>query len=517
MKHFSFLLPFLLSFAATLSAQISHEFHFGTPHWDYPYKVMMRPDGSVSVVSGYSDTIPNSLGHVLLYHLSPTGTVLDKKEIARTATSLFVEAEADGTFWLGRLDSVGYGLSHHSPDGTVLGKFSYAHPYLRDDYFFAIRRIPGKGFALAFANSDIPQPGVRTVSLSETGTVLWSRFISSQFPDFYNNALAVLPNGCIVVAVVDFSQGYQVNCYTPTGGTKWLKGMPNVPSFGDEFGLIPLGNDRVVLYGNGGQNTYNGFAGCYDANGNFAWNRTFENEAIHLYVNTGFADGDHTVLAGEYLNPTEFGLAVVKLDAQGNIVFKKLHPDLSGQRDNLLGARISNGDYIFGGYEWEKMPLGSSEDQGFALSMNGQGTTNWLLFSQAKVHAMRSLAKDDMGNLWLLGQDRTAPFPGVNLDNFVWKIGGGVPTANPVAASPLRLFPNPAAERVYVECPERPDATLALEVRSATGGLTQQLVLRDKGGQVSFDVSRWPTGVYWFTLRDERGAALYQGKTVVQR
>ncbi|MBC7777123.1 MAG: hypothetical protein H7246_16950 [Phycisphaerae bacterium] len=518
MKHFRLLLFSLLSLAASLSAQISQEFQFGSQHWDYPYKVMMRPDGSVSVVSGYSDTIPNSLGHVLLYHLSPTGAVLSQIEIARIATSLFIEAEADGSFWLGRLDSIGYGLSHHSPDGTVLSKFSYAHPNLWDDYFFAVRRIPGIGFALAFANADIPQPGVRVVSLSETGTVLWSKFISSQFPDFYDNALAVLPNGCIVVAVVDFSQGYQVNCYTPNGGIKWIKGMPQVPAFGEDFGLIPVGNDRVVLYGNGGQSTYNGFAGCYDANGNFAWNLTFETEAKNLYFNKGFADGDYTVLAGEYFNTTEFGLAVLKLDAQGNIVFKNLYPDLSGQKDNMIGARISNGDYIFSGYQWEMMPIGSVEDQGFALSMDAQGATNWLLFSQAKVHLMRSLTKDDMGNIWLYGQDRTAPFPDVNLNNFVWKIGGGVPQVNPfTAAAPLHLFPNPATKRVYVECPEMSGTMLTLEVRSATGSLTQQLALDDKKGQVFFDVSGWPVGLYMVTLRDERGAVLYQGKTVVQR
>ncbi len=512
MKHL--LLLSLLFFGASLSAQVSQEFHFGTPQGDLPHKIMVRPDGSISVISTYADSNSSVLGYVLLYHLSSSGTVLDKKEIARMATSLFVEAEADGTFWLGRLDSIGYGLSHHSPDGTLLSKFSYAHPNLWDDYFFAIRRIPGKGFALAFANSDIPQPGVRVVSLSETGTVAWSRFISAEFPEFFNNSLTVLPNGCIVAAVIDFSQGNRVVCYTPTGGIKWLKGMPNVPSFGDEFGLIPLGNDRVVLYGNGGQNTYNGFTGCYDANGNFVWNRTFEAEAKNIYLNTGFADGDHTVLAGEYLNPTEFGMAVVKLDAQGNIAFKKLHPDLSGQRDNLLGARISNGDYIFSGYEWEKVPIGSVEDQGFALSMNAQGTTNWLLFSEAKVHLMRSLAKDNAGNLWLYGQDRMAPFPS---NNFVWKIGGGVPTANPMAASSLRLLPNPAAERVYVECPEQHDATLALEVRNATGGLTQKMTLQSTGVQVSFDVSAWPTGVYWVALRDEHGAVLSEGKMVVQR
>lgn len=511
------LLSALLIISKNLSAQVGQELLFGTSFWDLPHQIMLRPDGSLSAISTYGDSIPGELGHVLLYHVSPSGEVLDQKEIARNATSLFVEAEADGTFWLGRLDSTGYRISRHSPEGTLLSKFTYTHPHLWDDYYFAIRRIPGKGFALAFANANITTPGVRVVSLSETGAVAWSRFIPSQFPDFYNNGLAVLANGYIVVAVVDFSQGYQVVCYSPTGSMKWLKGMPQVPSFAEDFGLVPVGTDRVVLYGNGGNNTYNGFAGCYDASGNFVWNRTFETEAKNLYLNTGFADEDQTILAGEYFNSSDFGLAVLKFDAQGNMTLKKLLPALSGQKDNLTGTRISNGDYVFGGFQWDPGSIGSISDQGFALSLHPQGNTNWLLYAQTKVRLMRSILKDNMSNLWLYGQDWTTSAPSPNPNNFLWKIGGGVPQVNPMDVPLLPLSPNPAAERVYVECPAHPDALLTLEARNSTGGLTQRIKVQTVGGQASVAVNGWLPGIYWLTLRNESGAAVYQGKLAVHR
>lgn len=517
MKHlFRFALLFLVQ--TSLFAQMGHEYQFGNPFWDHPHKVMAMADGSVSVISSYADTNPSALGHVLLYHLSPNGAVLSQKEIARIATSLFVEAEADGTFWLGRLDSIGYGISHHSPDGSVLSQFSYKHPDLQDDYFFAIRRIPGAGFALAFANSDIPQPGVRVVSLSETGKVNWSKLIASSFPDFYNNALMVLPNGRIIVAVIDFGEGYRVACFTPSGTVKWLKGVPQIPAFGEEFGMMPVGSDRFVFYGNGGLNTYNGFAACYDANGNFVWNRTFETELKTFYINTGFSDGDYAVLAGEYLQSPEIGLAVLKLDAQGNVVFKKTEAELSGQKDNLLGARISNGDYIFSSYQWDVPSPGTHvSDQGYALSMNAQGENNWLLFSETKVHLMRSLTTDHLGNLWIYGQSRPAAAPSIELDNFLWKIGGGVPQMDPVAPVGLRIFPTPATERMYLECPACFSERLQVEVYNTTGSLVHRMALQNTGNQASFDVSGLLSGVYSVCVRNEQGEVLYRGKSVIQR
>lgn len=69
-------------------------------------------------------------------------------------------------------------------------------------------------------------------------------------------------------------------------------------------------------------------------------------------------------------------------------------------------------------------------------------------------------------------------------------------TADPVLAAAIRIYPNPSADRLFIEAPVR----VLVTVKDITG----RTVL-EKQQAAEIDVSAWADGVYLFTLTDESG------------
>lgn len=414
------LLPFLFLFSSLFSQQTT-DFRFGSPEWERLHRVFETSGGTINVIG---DQNVNGLPRVQFFQLSPAGAVLREKDLGPMAVSLLVEPEAGGSFWLARFGATGYTFSRYDADGELLDSMVYAHPQLGDDYFFAVRRAPNGDFVLAF--KDYTTPGIRLVRLTASGTVVFSKFVSSPDADFYNNCLAVLPDGRTVLAVIDYTSGYRVICYSPTGALLWTKGMPAVPHYPEDLGLLPLDNGQVVFYGPGGSNgnggTIQGYAAAYNVDGSFAWNRTFESVAPFFRIYEALADGDFAVLAGDVSN-LELGAAVVKVAPNGDLVFARKFPLLNVEHGKML--RTADGDYLMAGFRWRPGdPFGHVASEAYCLSLQPEGTQNWYVEGQYNwINAVRSIAQSSNGDVWVGGNYRptgsTDPF-----DHYLLNISG---------------------------------------------------------------------------------------------
>lgn len=408
----------LYAFSA-LPAQQTTEFIFGDPEGQILHRVFTTANGHLNVIGGHTvDGQP----HVQFFQLDAGGAVLLEKDLGLMAASLLVEPDPDGSFWLARFGQLGYTFSHFNATGLLQDSFVYSHPDFYDDYFFAIRRAPDGGFVMAFKEYIPLSLGVRLVRLSATGNVVFNKFIQSEDAELNNNCLAVLPDGRTVLAVIDYTQGYRVICYSPTGALLWTKPVPAIPTFA-EFGLLPMPNGQVVFYGpNGslGNDYFRGYAAAYDVSGNFVWNRTFESLLPNFSVYKAMADGDFVVLAGDY-SGQGIGAAVVKIDPGGNIVFIKKFPLLNIENGQFL--LTGNGDYLISGYTWRQYNPGMFiAEEAYGLNIQPDGTLNWYVEGQYNwVNAIRSAAQAGNGDMWLGGNYRPAGSTGP-FDHYLLKI-----------------------------------------------------------------------------------------------
>jgi hypothetical protein len=78
-------------------------------------------------------------------------------------------------------------------------------------------------------------------------------------------------------------------------------------------------------------------------------------------------------------------------------------------------------------------------------------------------------------------------------------------------ATPSRVFPNPATEKVFIDLTNRPGSTQAL-LRNTTG---QPLIQAAGARLLQWDISRLPAGFYWVEIREE-GAVQVQKLAIVR-
>jgi len=405
MKHTLLLLLLAFGFSSRLVAQQLTEIRYGDNTWSYPIKSWQMPDGNLAaVVGGVGIWPPQSK----LFHVDLSGNVSAEYLLPPPTLSNFIEPSADGSSFLyGRMGVAGYTIHRLDLTGQQLDSITYLPPEpLWDDYGFAIKAAPNGDVVFGYEDLEMPQ-GVRVVRLNPQGTVVFTRYISSPDPDFYANGLTVLPNGRTVVVVLDYSNGYRTNCYSPTGTLLWQKGVPQIPGFPENFGLVPLGNNNTAFYGRDGfiGSVYvDGYAAAYKPDGTFAYNRTFETEIPNFKPTAAFADGDALIVAGGYYDSNETGLGVIKIDGLGQTVFVKKFDRLGGD-ENMHAALSLNGDYVFSGFQWQPAPIGLQGEKGYVLCLQPDGTLNWYLPSTgADVHHINDFIHLKNGDMVLSGQ-----------------------------------------------------------------------------------------------------------------
>jgi hypothetical protein len=403
--------------------QVVSEFIFGYPDvWDTPNKIWETPDGSLNLISEVSI---NSVPTALLYRVSPQGNVLWQKQLTTYAATLAIEPADDGSFWLGGLDAGGYRLTRYDPEGNVISSFAYSHPDLTDDYYFALKLSPDKQhFVMAFKDQNPPN-GLRVVKLTLTGSVVFNKFIASEDPYMGPNFLEILPNGRVIVAVSDFIQGNRLVCFSSNGNQLWVKGITS--DFDPEGGVVAVGNNRVALWlADAFTAGEDGVVYTYDDSGNLLWETALSETLPTFNPYQVFADGGNLVLAGQYHIPGELGLGVVKLDADGQVVFTKSFDRLNGNYTYTFMADMTpNGDYIVSGYQWFLVQPGwYQSDKGYCLSLSPAGDINWLMEGNYQtVQNIGTFCKAINGDLWLAGRNNP-PGSDQNFDNYLMKISG---------------------------------------------------------------------------------------------
>lgn len=427
-----FFLPFcfLILNSFQLSGQQLSEYIFGTSDWNNVIRLWEAPDGNLNVMTTASDGTPNGSAYVL-YRLTPHGQEIWQKTFSACCSSVYVEPEEDGSFWLGTLAAGGYQLTRYDSEGEPLNSFTYSHPDLWDDWQFSIRRTPDKQhFVLAFKDHDPPM-GIRVVKLSLTGAVVFNKFIGAPDPFFdplfFPPHLAVLSNGRVVVAVYDFSYGYGFYCFSPAGTQLWISNMYQAPDFPEECGIIPLANGNFVFRVEDGDD--DGHAVCISNTGSLLWQKKLTEVIPKFRPYTGFADGNDVVLAGDGFFPGGIGLGVVKLNAAGEVIFDKTFPLLNGDYD-IAAAKTVNGDYVFSGFKWECCYHNANA---YFLSLQPGGQVNWLLEgTEELVNNIGTFYHASNGDHWMGGNLKVQSAP-QSRHNFLMKVSG-LPPALPQMA-----------------------------------------------------------------------------------
>lgn len=77
----------------------------------------------------------------------------------------------------------------------------------------------------------------------------------------------------------------------------------------------------------------------------------------------------------------------------------------------------------------------------------------------------------------------------------------------PADALPLKVYPNPASELVYLDVEKFAGGPVSLTLKNAQGAALRKQQMEWPGGRISetFDASGLPKGIYWLELRTEKG------------
>ncbi|MBI5917678.1 MAG: T9SS type A sorting domain-containing protein [Bacteroidetes bacterium] len=489
MKTFQFILAFVLFLCAAqrLYAQQVTEYSFGDGDWNNVAKIWEVPNGNINLLTGESDGFP---GDIVLYQMTPQGEILWKNAIAAGGGgSLLAETDDDGSLWFGHLSSDGYTITHFASDGNPMSDFTFSHPDLWDDYHFSVRRTPDKQhFVIAFLDQDPPM-GIRIVKLTLTGTLVFNKYIGTNdpisYPEFYSSHMAVLSSGRIVVAFIDPGWlGYGFYCFSPSGTQLWIGDMYQAPDFAEECSIVPLSNGNFVWHVRDG--VEDGHAVCISSNGSLLWEKKLIEILPAFRPFKAFADGDHTILAGDTDMPSGLGLGVIKLDANGNLLFAQTYPKLDGVEE--FEATINaHGDYVFSGFTWECC---YHNDRSYFLSMQPDGLTNWLVYGQNTINHIGAFCHASNGDQWMGGNFKD-PGSSQMRNNYLLKVSDLPPA-----------YPQLLTGRVVLD----ESGNCLAEQNEPV--LSYHIVRADAGGTAKFAVSD-PNGNYVIRLPDAGNANVH--------
>jgi hypothetical protein len=87
----------------------------------------------------------------------------------------------------------------------------------------------------------------------------------------------------------------------------------------------------------------------------------------------------------------------------------------------------------------------------------------------------------------------------------------------PARLAGLRIYPQPAAERLVVEHPVADHTTLTVRLLDGTGRIARQARWVAGAPQLHVDVAALAPGIYALELRDPAGAVVHRGSVSVLR
>jgi hypothetical protein len=438
--------PFLLlvAFCPVFSQKVA-EYRWGEPSWNNLDRVWELPGGQLAATGSYLKS-QNTLTEWKLMHLSTDGNV--KAEFGLPARPQNVVPLGDGTtfFFEDRnqirmaryradaltgklLDSIALPMP---PSGNVFGTASAAHP--------------DGGWVVMYSTREDLSGLLRIVRFDPEGKVVFDKSVKTSFTALVQQSqLLVLPSGRICLAHENFDGADELMIFNPAGFLLWKRLLPvQGVSFGTHQ-IIHLGSDRVAFVGNQ-SGTGQAYAAAFAAGGAGLWERkSFEAEVAGFGFSGAFHDNGSLVISGEYSAlPSGLGMAVVKIAADGNLVFAQKY--LLFGNNPMVSGLLSNGNYFFAGYRWTPIPGGFQGDKGYFLSLSPDGSTRWLLENDFIRPVIYDFCEMKDRGIALVGSTMSSTTPPVR-QNALFYLSPTVPTASPATPeSYIEAFPNPSAD-----------------------------------------------------------------------
>ncbi len=227
-----------------------------------------------------------------------------------------------------------------------------------------------------------------------------------------------------------------------------------------------------------------------------------------------------------------YDFLVCRMDSTGDVQWLRQLPDTMGGdaqvRNEYHAAAMADGSLSVSAQARYYVRWGGnvitnngSDDAATVVNYAANGSVNWALPVQADYTVSGYIGTDGQ-NIWFTGTgfDSTAlhfgsltiPTNYYNYKTFLAKVRPGIPvTSVSNAPTPLamNIFPNPASDRIYLQCSNPAMITL----NNATG---QVMYRKVTAGTIkeSIDVSSWPAGIYFAEVAS--GGERFVQKIVVQ-
>lgn len=438
---------------------------------------------------------------------------LDKGYVIAGVTSSYGYGNTD--VYLVKLDTVG------NP------KWFRVYGGINVDRGLCVRQIPDSGYVIAGYTNSIGVSGYNMylIRTNKLGDTLWTRTYGGDDWDFAN-AVEQTSDGGFILCGSTYSYGsgdkdvYLVKT-NASGDTLWTKTYGGVNE--DEALSVKQTSDGGYILA-GYTNSYGaGSSDVYyirtNAAGDTLWTKTLGGTGADKANSILEAADGGFVLAGYKYDVT---LAVnqayiVKTNAAGSTIWVK---EFGAPNDATANAIIEAND---GGYVWAgKLNLGGQYDiYFFKLDINGDFAFATTYGTSAEDEAFFTWPTQDNG--FIVGGTTNGIGYGLN-DVFLVKTdtaGLSVPNIT-VGIEPaineetmfMRVFPNPAANCVFVEASKAQLGKVNLELFDLTGKAISGQIIFHSNSLAEINTTSISSGIYFIQLRSEQGIS--RQKLIIQ-
>ncbi len=378
-------------------------------------------------------------------------------------------------------------------------------PGTGSDYFYSVSFLSGSdGYAVGYDISDNQAVIAHTIN----GGAGWT--IERPGP------LAVLRSVCTPDSNVTYAVGTNGTILKRTGAGGWISQYQGPPTyyftscyFVDDWHGYVVGKDNVVLKTTDGGLHWNNVTG--GLTGSSYWSVFFTS------VDTGYVVGGYTSNQGILLQTTDGGASwTSQMYSAGTCLYSVCFPEKNvGYAVGMGGTiikTVNGGDSWLGQYSGTGKTLNSvsfpTANTGYIVANGGtllntiDGGATWTWENSGTLFHLHSVYFPNADTGFVAGEN------GIELKTMN---GGGVGMQEKQKEIPLNLYPDPATDKIVIECAPFPGKAVLL-VSDVNG---RECIQKDiTSAQLQLDISALPAGVYFVRLTGEK--TVQAGKFVKQ-
>lgn len=508
MKNIFSLLAFILSVVMTAQTAptIQWQKTLGGSNWDQGTSVCQTTDGG-SVLVSYS---PSTDGNVTGNH-------------------------GDGDYWVVKLDNSGNIQWQKS-----LGGSNYDYPYAIQQtsdggYIVAGRTQSNDGDVTGYHGSVYSDFWV--VKLDANGNIQWQKSIGGNSEDVAYSIKQTSDGGYIVAGESSSTDGDAIG-HLPynntdlwivkinsTGNIQWQKsfgGYGTEAAFDvkqtSDGGYIVAGatdsnsGDVTLLYGE-----YDYWVLKLDSSGNLQWQKTFGGSGTDNaqsviqtsdggYMVAGFSRSDNGLVHDHYGNLYTNDAWIIKLDTNGNIIWKKSKGGTGNDVANFI-KEMPDGGYVFSGYSSSDDGDAAGNPTGSAnfwiVKINNSGNLIWQKSMGGSLADFgQSMSQTSDGGFVMVGYsysnngDLTFHYGNPTYpDIWVVKLGPEILSTNETNFEGFNIYPNPVTDKLFV-------SGLLSDEKYEIYSVTGQKLTSGKTAQFAIDVNNLQEGAYFIQIGD---------------